>query len=179
MYPQAAVALSPAGATPRHRNKHIDYGTCCAPIPNLENEKSLAQPLGMAVTSDGATLYVAAFGSSKIGVYSTAALEADTFVPSTANQIPVSDGPFLGDQVRGIGFNSDGSIPTMFLFNSGFDVHPDFNPIGIPLTPEGAQAKRDMEEFMLAFDSKRAGSEGQGGRERGGLPLLGERTVRG
>ncbi len=36
----------------------------------------------MAVTSDGATLYVAAFGSSKIGVFDTAALENDTFVPS-------------------------------------------------------------------------------------------------
>ncbi|HVG64039.1 MAG TPA: beta-propeller fold lactonase family protein, partial [Hyalangium sp.] len=86
------TVLSPAGVAPRHLNKHIDYSTCCAPIPNPENEKSLAQPLGMAVTSDGATLYVAAFGSSKIGVYSTAALETDTFVPSTANQIPVSGG---------------------------------------------------------------------------------------
>ncbi len=86
------TVLSPAGVTPRHLNKHIDYGTCCAPLPNDENEKSLAQPLGMTVTSDGATLYVAAFGSSKLGVYSTAALEADTFVPSTAQQIPLSGG---------------------------------------------------------------------------------------
>ena len=36
----------------------------------------------MAVTGDGATLYVAAFGSSKIGVFDTAQLENDTFVPS-------------------------------------------------------------------------------------------------
>ncbi|HYH98355.1 beta-propeller fold lactonase family protein [Hyalangium sp.] len=84
--------LSPAGVAPRHLNKHINYSACCAPNPNPESEKSLAQPLGMAVSSDGSTLYVAAFGSSKIGVYSTSALEADTFVPSTANQIPVSGG---------------------------------------------------------------------------------------
>ncbi|XXF78960.1 hypothetical protein P2318_04165 [Myxococcaceae bacterium GXIMD 01537] len=84
--------LSAAGVAPRHLNKHIDYDTCCAPIPNPENEKSLAQPVGMAVTSDGETLYVAAFGSSKVGVYSTAALENDTFVPSTANQIVLSGG---------------------------------------------------------------------------------------
>lgn len=452
------TVLSPAGVAPRHLNKHINYGTCCAPIPNPESEKSLAQPLGMAVTADGATLYVAAFGSSKIGVYSTAALEADTFIPNTANQIPVSGGgptgmvldeargrlyvltrfdnsisiintatlqesahlplynpeppnvvegrrflydarnssshgdsscaschifgdfdsmawdlgnpdgavtsnpspvvpapdftddptfgqdtnfhpmkgplatqslrgmanhgpmhwrgdrnggddepsaqpdsgtfneeaafkkfnpafmnllgrsaqltpaemqkftdftlqilyppnpirnldnsltpsqqagkdffvnttsffhgscevchrldpnanpekglfkgffgtdgrssfdaevlfpkvphlrnlyqkvgmfgagfgfgsvgvdPFMGDQVRGIGFNSDGSIPTLFLFNSGFDLHPDFNPVGIPITPEGDQAKRDMEQFMLAFDSNLAPIVGQ------------------
>lgn len=81
-----------ATVTPRHLNTHINYSACCAPIPNAENEKSLAQPMGMAVSSDGATLYVAAFGSSKIGVYATAALEAGTFVPSTANQIPVSGG---------------------------------------------------------------------------------------
>nr|WP_238536578.1 beta-propeller fold lactonase family protein [Stigmatella aurantiaca] len=86
------TVLSPAGVAPRHLNKHINYGVCCAPLPNAENEKSLAQPLGMAVTSNGATLYVAAFGSSKIGVFPTAAIEANTFVPSTANQILLSGG---------------------------------------------------------------------------------------
>ena len=30
------------GVTPRHLNKHIDYATCCAPIPNPENETSVA-----------------------------------------------------------------------------------------------------------------------------------------
>ncbi|MCP3101699.1 hypothetical protein LZ198_22735 [Myxococcus sp. K15C18031901] len=86
------TVLGPSTVTPRHLNKHIDYGTCCAPTPNPESERSLAQPLGMAVTSDGATLYVAAFGSSKLGVYATAALETDTFVPSTANQIELTGG---------------------------------------------------------------------------------------
>ncbi|MFY0567742.1 YncE family protein [Archangium lansingense] len=84
--------LSSTGVAPRHLNKHINYAACCAPIPNAENEKSLAQPLGMVVSANGSTLYVAAFGSSKIGVYSTAALEANTFVPSIANQIPLSGG---------------------------------------------------------------------------------------
>ena len=98
------TVLSPSGVAPRHLNKHIDYTACCAPIPNAENDKSLAQPLGMAVTSDGATLYVAAFGSSKIGVYPTATLENDTFVPSTANQIPLTGGGPTGmvlDEARG------------------------------------------------------------------------------
>ncbi|WP_043433699.1 YncE family protein [Cystobacter fuscus] len=84
--------LGSSGVAPRHLNKHINYAACCAALPNAENDKSLAQPLGMVVTADGATLYVAAFGSSKLGVYSTAALEADTFVPDTANQIPLSGG---------------------------------------------------------------------------------------
>ncbi|XXF81182.1 hypothetical protein P2318_15885 [Myxococcaceae bacterium GXIMD 01537] len=86
------TVLGPTGVAPRHLNKHIDYDTCCAPTPNPESERSLAQPLGMAVSSDGATLYVTAFGSSKLGVYATSELEADTFVPNAANHIELSGG---------------------------------------------------------------------------------------
>jgi hypothetical protein len=67
---------------------------------------------------------------------------------------------FLGDQVRGFGFSHDGSVPTMFRFNSGFDMTP-LNPVGLPVTPEGAQAKRNMEQFMLAFDTNLAPIVGQ------------------
>ncbi len=86
------TVLDSTGVRPRHLNKHIDYSTCCAPAPNAENAKSLAFPTGIEVTRDGRTLYVAGFGSSKIGVYATAALENDTFVPSTSSQIQVSGG---------------------------------------------------------------------------------------
>ncbi|WP_437328674.1 hypothetical protein [Sorangium sp. So ce381] len=87
------TVLGPAGSvTPRHLNKHIDYDACCAPVPNAENQKSLALPQQMAVTGDGKTLYVATIGSSKIGVFSTAALENNTFTPSTSKQIPVPGG---------------------------------------------------------------------------------------
>jgi DNA-binding beta-propeller fold protein YncE len=98
------TVLSAGGVAPRHLNKHIDYDSCCAPIPNGENRKSLALPLGMAITSNGAKLYVAAFGSSKIGVFDTEELESDTFVPSTAQQIAVSGGGPTGmvlDEGRG------------------------------------------------------------------------------
>ncbi|HEX8115329.1 MAG TPA: beta-propeller fold lactonase family protein, partial [Kofleriaceae bacterium] len=82
------TVLSPGGAVaPRHLNKHIDFHHCCAPVPNPENARSLALPQGMAVTRNGATLYVAALGSDKVGVFSTAQLENDSFVPSTASQI--------------------------------------------------------------------------------------------
>jgi YVTN family beta-propeller protein len=88
---------------PRHLNKHINYSSCCAASPNAESVKSLAFPTDMAITSDGQTLYVAASGSSKIGIFNTAALENDSFVPSTANQITVSGGGPVGlalDQTR-------------------------------------------------------------------------------
>jgi YVTN family beta-propeller protein len=76
--------------TPRHLNKHIDYSV--VPSPAGTREKSLATPLEMAVTSDGQTLYVAAFGSQKIGVFDTADLEDDSFVPSPADHIALSGG---------------------------------------------------------------------------------------
>ena len=52
-------------------------------------------------------MYVAAFGSSKIGVFATSEIEADTFNPVTdsANYIPVSGGGPSGlvlDQARGL-----------------------------------------------------------------------------
>jgi DNA-binding beta-propeller fold protein YncE len=87
------TVLGPSGSvTPVHLNPHLDYSSCCAPVPNAESERSLAIPTEMAVSRDGATLYVAALGSDKIGVFGTAALETGTFVPDPADQIEVSGG---------------------------------------------------------------------------------------
>jgi DNA-binding beta-propeller fold protein YncE len=85
------TVIDPAAGTvtPRHLNKHIDYSQDGTPA---EAAKSLAFPTEMALTPDGRTLYVAALGSSKVGVFSTHELETDTFVPSEANQIPVTGG---------------------------------------------------------------------------------------
>lgn len=77
---------------PIHLNKHINYDVCCAPIPNSENARSLAQPMDMAISSDGETLYVAAFGSGKVGVFDTAELEDNSFTPSVDSQIQLSAG---------------------------------------------------------------------------------------
>ncbi|WP_394837319.1 YncE family protein [Pendulispora rubella] len=86
------TVLGMGTVTPRHLNKHIDYGTCCAPVPNAETEKSLAFPQSMAVSADGRLLYVSALGSSKVGIFRTAELESDSFVPNEGDQIPVSGG---------------------------------------------------------------------------------------
>lgn len=76
--------------TRRHLNKHIDYAT--VPSPAGTKDDSLATPLEMAVTSDGQTLYVAAFGSQKIGVFDTTALANDSFVPAAADHIVLGGG---------------------------------------------------------------------------------------
>jgi len=86
------TVLSGGGVAPRHLNKHIDYSQL--PAPAGVKDHSLSMPVGMAVSPDGGTLYVAAFGSAKIGVFSTAALENDTFDPiaGSANYISLSGG---------------------------------------------------------------------------------------
>ncbi|HVH19217.1 MAG TPA: hypothetical protein VNF72_13020 [Myxococcota bacterium] len=82
--------LSGSSVAPRHLNKHIDYAI--RPASAATKAKSLSTPMGMAVTPDGSTLYVAAFGSGKIGRFDTAALEADTFTPDAADHIALSGG---------------------------------------------------------------------------------------
>src|SRR5581483_6295515 len=96
------TVLDGTNVLPRHLNKHIDYAV--VPSPPGTAERSLATPMGMAVTADGTTLYVAAFGSSAIGVFSTSALEDDTFVPDAADHIAVTGGGPSGlvlDEPRG------------------------------------------------------------------------------
>lgn len=89
---------------PRHLNKHIDYAL--RPAPAGTQEHSLATPLEMVVSAGGETLYVAAFGSQRVGVYSTADLEDDSFDPTlvSANHIALSAGGAGGlalDETRG------------------------------------------------------------------------------
>ena len=84
------TVLDGADVLPRRLNKHIDYSV--VPSAPGTKQRSLATPVGMAVSSDGERLWVAAFGSSKVGVFSTAELEADTFVPDEKAQVAVSSG---------------------------------------------------------------------------------------
>ena len=101
------TVISGSTVTPIHLNKHIDYTTLASEPgfdPTAKNH-SLSMPLDMAVSSNGTTLYVTAFGSSKVGVFNTAALEANTFDPTaaSANYLPVSGGGPSGlalDEVR-------------------------------------------------------------------------------
>ena len=84
------TVLSGGTATSRHLNKHINYSV--VPSPAGVSDASLATPTGLAITPDGATLYVAAFGSSEVGIFDTTALENDTFTPSASSHIAVTGG---------------------------------------------------------------------------------------
>ncbi len=81
------TVLDPAGPSvdPQHLNQHIDYsalhtdpGADHAAI-NAQRHHSLATPLQPVVSSDGSKLYVAAFGSAKIGVFDTPDIENPNF----------------------------------------------------------------------------------------------------
>jgi len=90
------TVIDGTSVVPRHLNKHIDYGVLAGEpgFDPTQRDHSLATPLEMAVSGDGATLYVAAFGSSRVGVLPTAALEADAFDPTllSSGYVDVSGG---------------------------------------------------------------------------------------
>jgi DNA-binding beta-propeller fold protein YncE len=100
--------ISGASVKPIHLNKHIDY-TKLAGQPGFDptaRQHSLATPVDMVVSRDGRTLFVAAFGSSRIGVFDTAALRNNSFDPRqiSSNYISVSGGGPSGlvlDEARG------------------------------------------------------------------------------
>jgi len=85
---EARVSVISGGAVAsRHLNKHLNYSVL-AGAPGFDataKSQSLSMPVDMAVSGDGKTLYVAAFGSSKIGVFGTKSLEDDSFNPMTAS----------------------------------------------------------------------------------------------
>jgi len=85
---EARVSVIAGGAVAsRHLNKHLNYAVL-AGAPGFDataKSHSLSMPVDMAVSGDGKTLYVAAFGSSKVGVFGTKSLEDDSFNPVTAS----------------------------------------------------------------------------------------------
>jgi len=101
------TVLDPGARTvkPVHLNAHIDYAQCCAPAPNAETERSLAFPTGLAISNkrgaygellDAQDLYVAALGSDKVAVLSTARLEravAGQAIQDQRDHIEIGGGP--------------------------------------------------------------------------------------
>ncbi len=101
------TVLDPTGPSTdvQHLNQHIDYSQLHTDSGadhhaiEAQKEHSLATPLQPVVSSDGLKLYVAAFGSAKIGVFDVADIEnADfesDFDPTVAstNYIATAGGP--------------------------------------------------------------------------------------
>lgn len=84
------TVIDGTSVTPLHLNKHIDYDTF--PGTQAENDASLATPLEMVISSDGSKLYMAAYSSSKVGIFDTAELFDNSFVPDPSSHIEVTGG---------------------------------------------------------------------------------------
>lgn len=85
------TVLSGGAVQPRQLNKHIDHDACCDAAPAV-NALSVSQPVGMAITSDGNTLYTAVLGNDKVVIHDTGDLEGDAHYPDEVDQIAVSGG---------------------------------------------------------------------------------------
>ncbi len=100
------TVIDGSNVLPRHLNKHIaSYDQAAGTA--AEKAASLATPLEMAISPDGATMYVAAMGSNKLGRISTSQLEANSFTPSANNHITLTGGLPTGvvlDSTRNLAF---------------------------------------------------------------------------
>jgi hypothetical protein len=87
---------------------------------------------------------------AKIGMFGDPAVGVDD---------SATDSGFLGDQIRGFGFRGDGATDTLFRFFNASVFDPT-STVGFPQNnPDGT--RRDVEQFMLAFDSDLAPVVGQ------------------
>jgi len=107
---------SPYDVKPLHINKHIDYSI--VPSPSGTKKKSLALLQSMAITRNGKLLYVAAKGSSKVGIFNTKELENDSFVPSEKDHIVVSGGGPTGIALS----NDEKTLFVLTRFNNSIVV---------------------------------------------------------
>ena len=130
---QRISIIDPTGVTPRSLNRHIDFSNPTG-TPQ-ERDLSLSTPLGMAVTADGTSLYVTAFGSGKVGVLDTAELADNSFVAAANNQIALSGGGPSGivlDEVNDRGYvltRFDNAISTIDIISRQEIAHTQmFNP---------------------------------------------------
>ena len=118
---------------PRAVNTHIDFSVATG--SQAERDLSLSTLLGMAISGDGQTLYVSAFGSSKIGLFDTTELGDNSFVADAAKQIELSAGGPSGivlDEANNRAFvltRFDNGISTIDLLSKREVAHQTlFNP---------------------------------------------------
>jgi hypothetical protein len=86
---------------------------------------------------------------TKVGMFGNAKVHA----------FDAADTGQLGDQIRGFGFTNEGASPTIFHFITAIVFHPQLTS-GFPLINPN-NTRRQVEQFLLAFDSDLAPITGQ------------------
>jgi DNA-binding beta-propeller fold protein YncE len=93
------------GVTVNHLNPHIDFDVEEGhDYPASDVRRSLSQPTSLAVSPDGARLYVAAFGSGKVAAIHTGQLRDGDYRPDPALQVELP-----GGGPAGLALSSDGA----------------------------------------------------------------------
>ena len=110
------TVLSENGMLHRNLNKHLDHSRLRA--PEQERQLTTVQPMGMAISADGSTLYVAGFGSQNIVAYNTQALENDSYDVNTAQQVTLQG----GGPVAVVLDENRNSLYTLTRFNNSIAV---------------------------------------------------------
>ena len=88
---------------PVHVNAHVNFGLPEGDaISDADKARSLSQPTAMVFSPDGATLYVAALGSSKVAALPVASFSSAAFSANAQHHISVPDGP------SGLALSTDG-----------------------------------------------------------------------
>ena len=88
---------------PVHLNAHVNFALPEGDaISDADKARSLSQPTAMVFSPDGATLYVAALGSSKVAALAVASLSSVGFSANAQQHINVPDGP------AGLALSTDG-----------------------------------------------------------------------
>lgn len=75
-------------------NKHLSFSTPQG--TESARNTSLSMPLEMQFSANGSQLYVTAYGSQKVAVYSTAELDDNSFTPSANDHVELSAGGTSG-----------------------------------------------------------------------------------
>ncbi|MEM9255142.1 MAG: thrombospondin type 3 repeat-containing protein [Pseudomonadota bacterium] len=166
------TVINPANGDvdPQHINQHIDYSALHTDADadhdaiNAQKAHSLATPLQMVINNAGDTIYMAAFGSAKIGVFDAADIEAANFEASfdptteSANYISTLGGGPSGlaldeandrlyvltrfsNQVEVIDLNSDTVVETHSLYNP----EPQFVQDGRPFLYDAVETSGNGE----------------------------------
>lgn len=140
------ISSNDALVTPQHLNDHIDYDS---PVGNAsERAMSLSTPLDVVVSSSENEIFVAAFGSAKVGVIDA--------LGGVTRRIPVGDGP--------AGLALDESRNRLFVFNrfsssiSVVDLGNDSSfelPLGFDPTAQNIQDGR-----RLFYDGENSSAHG-------------------
>jgi hypothetical protein len=137
--------------------------SCHAFDPDANRQDGVAAPGFFG--ADGRYTFEAGAEPFKTPHFRNAYQKVGMFGLKTRPTIPTDDA-FLGDQIRGFGFTHDGAIPTIFNFISittdfgGFNQSPA-TPGGFLPGPAGELQKRQVEDFLFAFDSNLAPIVGQ------------------